>query len=169
MSSSTIRKLTQEHKDNIRRGMLGKPKSLISRIRLSRARKGIVFSLEHRKNLSEAQKRIGTVPPSRRGVVPWNFKGVSPLVEHIRKSYEYVEWRTAVYIRDSFTCRKCKIVGQKLHAHHIKFFSTIMEENKITNFKMALKCKELWDVNNGLTLCISCHKKEHRRLSLEKK
>ena len=31
--------------------------------------------------------------------------------------------------------------------------------SKITNYKEALECEELWNLENGLTLCKECHKK----------
>ncbi len=31
-------------------------------------------------------------------------------------------------------------------------------ENNITSFEQALKCLKLWDINNGRTLCLNCHK-----------
>jgi len=28
---------------------------------------------------------------------------------------------------------------------------------------IAYKCKELWDIKNGITLCKKCHKKQHQK------
>ena len=36
--------------------------------------------------------------------------------------------------------------------------STILEENNIKTFKEAENCQELWNVNNLITLCRSCHR-----------
>lgn len=33
----------------------------------------------------------------------------------------------------------------------------MLEENNIKTMEQALKCKELWDVNNGIVLCNKCH------------
>lgn len=151
-------KLSQETKDKIRKSLLGKPKSLAARRRLSRARKGIVFTDEHRKKLSEAQKNRGTVPPSRRGTVPWNYRGATKLQAHIRKLYEYRQWRSDVFTRDDFTCRNCQQKGGRLNADHIKEFARILQEYSILTVKEALACAELWNINNGRTLCVPCHK-----------
>jgi hypothetical protein len=62
---------------------------------------------------------------------------------------ELKKWRIAVYKRDDYKCQKCGQVGGKLHAHHIKEFAKHPE--------LAL------DVSNGITLCITCHEKEHGR------
>lgn len=33
-----------------------------------------------------------------------------------------------------------------------------MEENRITKIEEGIMCNELWDINNGVTLCKVCHK-----------
>jgi len=38
-------------------------------------------------------------------------------------------------------------------------FGIILKENNIKTFEEALLCEELWNINNGRTLCIKCHKK----------
>lgn len=63
----------------------------------------------------------------------------------IRNSYQYVEWRKSVFLRDDFTCIFCGKRGGKLHADHIKPFSTHPD--------LRL------DVSNGRTLCKPCHLK----------
>lgn len=57
------------------------------------------------------------------------------------------EWRKKVFDRDNYTCQMCPTPkrGVKLHADHIKPFT----------FYPELR----FDVNNGRTLCIPCHKK----------
>ena len=35
----------------------------------------------------------------------------------------------------------------------------VISENKIKTFEEAINCKELWDITNGRTLCITCHRK----------
>jgi hypothetical protein len=71
--------------------------------------------------------------------------GISPINKRIREGVEYKLWREAVFKRDNWTCQECKTRGGKLNAHHIKSFALFKE------FR--------FDVNNGLTLCLSCHKK----------
>lgn len=41
---------------------------------------------------------------------------------------------------------------------HINPFYKILKDHNIKTVKQAKKCKELWEVSNGRTLCILCHK-----------
>lgn len=63
----------------------------------------------------------------------------------LRNSVEFSIWRNAVYERDDYTCQQCKQRGGKLNAHHIKSWSQYPELR--------------FEVSNGLTLCVPCHKK----------
>lgn len=65
-----------------------------------------------------------------------------------RESKSYREWRERVYERDNWTCQECGQYGGKLNAHHIQSYAHYPE--------LRL------NINNGITLCISCHKKKHR-------
>ena len=87
----------------------------------------------------------------------WNWKGgVTALRKQVQKLQLYKNWRTAVFTRDNFTCVLCGSKGY-LHADHIKRYSDIIAENKITTVEEAKKCAELWDISNGRSLCVKCH------------
>lgn len=94
----------------------------------------------------------------------WNWKGGrTKLAVRIRCSFEGRKWTYAVFKRDKSACIKCgakKVDDNKffLQAHHIKPLWQLMNEYKIRSFDDAIKCKELWDIDNGQTLCIPCHK-----------
>lgn len=84
------------------------------------------------------------------------------LTVRIRNLPEYKQWRSDVFQRDNWICQTCGAksqVGERisLEAHHIKSFSQILEHNSIGNIWEAQFCKELWDTNNGVTLCTKCH------------
>ena len=89
--------------------------------------------------------------------------GVTSFMISIRTSRQYELWRKSVFIRDNYTCQKC---GRKsgngktiiLEAHHKKHFAKIVEENNLITMSDAIKCNELWNVSNGITLCIKCHR-----------
>jgi NUMOD3 motif len=76
----------------------------------------------------------------------------------IARTVKYRLWRERVFKRDKYTCVKCGKTNCYIEADHIKLFSVILRENKIATVKQALLCKELWDINNGQTLCKKCHK-----------
>lgn len=69
----------------------------------------------------------------------WNFED--------RRSTKYKIWKQNVLKRDKYICQKC---GSKnnLVAHHIKPFATDKEAR--------------FDIDNGITLCQTCHKEVHR-------
>lgn len=47
---------------------------------------------------------------------------------------------------------------RKYNTKPIKSLKEIIKNNKLKNSADAIKCKELWDINNGITLCKECHK-----------
>ncbi len=86
----------------------------------------------------------------------WNG-GITPLVRSLRTCSQYYDWRKTVFVRDNYTCVICKDKGY-INADHIKSFRTIIRENNLLSVEEGRKCLELWDVRNGRTLCVPCHK-----------
>jgi len=103
------------------------------KLRLVHLGKPNPHSIEMRRKLSEAHKRRHT--------------GIS--LRHpdksIRRSFEYKLWREAVFARDDYRCYDCGERGGDLQAHHIFPFATFPRLRFV--------------VENGLTLCLPCHKK----------
>lgn len=67
--------------------------------------------------------------------------------DNFRKSPEYVAWRTAVFTRDRFRCIKCGGNHGGVNAHHL--------EDYASNPELRVS------VDNGVTLCVACHKEFH--------
>lgn len=101
---------------------------------------------------------LGKKRPQITGKNHYLWNGRTPIVEQIRKCIEYRQWRSDVFTRDDFTCQECGVRGGKLHVDHIKQFAFIVAENQIITMQQAVECSELWNLNNGRTLCVSCHR-----------
>lgn len=156
---------TKEHCENISKSKVGENNPMFDKKHTQEALdKMHVAQLGNTKNLGhrlplESRKKMSE---DRKGDKSHTWKGgVTPMRRMIRESFEYREWIKEIFKRDNFTCQECDERGDYLHAHHIKTFSQILEENNITTLEQAKECKDLWDINNGITLCKKCHKKKH--------
>lgn len=103
----------------------------------------------------------------------WHWKdGLTSLTVKIRNCFEYRQWRSDIYHRDGFVCQICggrSGLGKRvpLNAdHYPKLFSVIIKEHDIKTLEEALNCEELWDINNGRTLCEKCHSIETKKMYL---
>lgn len=175
-SKETKRKISESHK-GIRPSDESREKMSKSSKGQHAWNKGVELSEEHRQNLSESHK--GYEPPeevrrkmglSRSGDKNPNWKGgITALTEQIRKCFKYRQWTSDVFTHDDFTCQECGQRGGYLNAHHIKSFGLILQYYEITTLGEALECAELWNINNGITLCEECHIEIHIRLKERKK
>ena len=104
--------------------------------------------------------RIGLKKPKIKGEKSPGWKGgITKLTLRLRESVEYKIWRTLVFKRDNYKCQECGINNNTLEGHHIIPFSVLLRKNNIKDFESALRCKELWETDNGQTLCRECHLK----------
>lgn len=120
---------------------VGKKHSEETKKKMSESAKGKIISVETRKKISSAMS--GDKAP--------NWQGGKTLENFtIRHTLDYRLWRESVFKRDDYTCQECgsrngngkKIV---LNADHIMPFSDYPELR--------------FDINNGRTLCVPCHRK----------
>ena len=100
---------------------------------------GKPVSDETRKRISEANK----------GEKNGSWKGGIDKRERL-EGFEYKQWRKKMFERDSYACQVCgDNKGGNLNAHHIKSYTQYPELR--------------FDINNGITLCIDCHKEIHKK------
>lgn len=107
-------------------------------------RGGLPHCLNCNKQISYGTMRCKSCAAT--GILSHNWKGGKG-ASHIRlrKTSRYQEWRKAIFERDNYTCIWCgDNRGGNLQADHIKPF--------------AYFPKLRFVINNGRTLCKSCHK-----------
>ena len=111
------------------------------------------------KHTEKSKEKLRQFKLSKTGKLSSNWKGgKTDLTRCIHSLDKYKEWRLRVFTRDNWTCQNCRLVGVYLESHHIKSLKIIIKENNLINSNDALKCKELWNTDNGITLCKECHK-----------
>jgi hypothetical protein len=130
---------TPEFKEALRKANKGKILKEEHRRKIGAGNKGKVRTDETKEKIRQHNKGlwVGEKNGSWKG-------GVSRAYKTGYNSIEYREWRTSVFKRDNYTCQDC---GNKdvpyVTAHHIKSFA---------------KHPDLrFDIDNGITLCETCH------------
>ena len=125
--------------------------------------------------------RKGAIPKTafKKGSIPWNITpggAISPLVRLIRNMILNKQWKIQVFKRDNYICQECFQIGGKIEAHHVKFFKNIFNEflqlysqfspieDKETLVRLAETYEPFWNIDNGITLCRSCHNKNKKRV-----
>lgn len=79
-------------------------------------------------------------------IITKDFKSYYQNFEGNRNSEDAVNWRNKIFERDNYKCQICGS-GGKIQAHHIKQWSDDIDNRFVAN--------------NGITLCIDCHAKQH--------
>lgn len=128
------RKLTQKHCSQpcAYKARVGSILPDVTRVKISLALKG-----KKPKNFGNQFKPWGKDNNNWKG-------GLTKLADKIRKSESYKQWRKTVFERDGYTCVWCNQIGGELNADHIRSFANFPESR--------------FDINNGRTLCVPCHK-----------
>lgn len=155
-------KLSEETKNKIRVARVGTKSSVETREKISKSLIGNTNTLGY---IHTTETKIKMRNSAHRGINHYNYKGgITELDKAIRRLPEYDTWKYGVFERDNYTCKDCKKHGGNLEGHHdLKTFAQIIQENNIKTIQDALNCKELWDIGNGVTLCVDCHKKRHTK------
>ena len=145
--------------------------------KLSKAHKGKKFSNEHKKKISknnclywlgkkrykETKEKISKALKGKKNHF-WKG-GITPLRTLVRSCFKYRQWRSDIFTKDNFTCVLCRKRGGWLEVdHYPKRFSKILDEYQIKSLEEAINCEELWNINNGRTLCLKCHNKTKQKL-----
>jgi 5-methylcytosine-specific restriction endonuclease McrA len=140
--------------------MKGIPKSEETKKRISITVQGRESGFKGKHHKTETREILSKIRREK-------YKEKQTINKQVRRYWKLEEWRKKVFERDNYTCQKCGIKNKKglgktvyIHAHHIKSLSSIIGE---LSFEKAILVEELYDINNGVTLCIKCHKKEHKR------
>jgi len=120
-------------------------------------KKGIIPWIKTHKHSDESKEKmrqaklknptkywLGKNNPYNMGDKNPNWKGgVTTGNEKERKNIQYYEWRRQVFGRDHFTCRVCYSKGY-------------VQANHIFPFRSHKQLR--YEINNGITLCVTCHK-----------
>lgn len=126
---------SKETKDKMRKAHLGKRLTTEHKQKIREANIGRKHTPEARRKIAEGHK--GEKSHLWRG-------GITPINETLRRTVEYKIWRTSVFERDNYTCQICTKRNIELQADHIKGFAQFPELR--------------YDITNGRTLCVPCHK-----------
>ncbi len=164
ISKETKRKMSESKKGE-KNYWFGKHHTIKTKKKLSEINREKIISEEIKKKISETAKENGTGKwmkgkyPSKKtrikmskaqtGKKNHNWKnGITPINAKIRMNLDFKIWRETVFKRDNYTCQKTKIVGEKLHPHHIQNFAEYPE----LRFK----------ISNGITLSEKAHQEFHK-------
>lgn len=130
--------------------------------KMRKAAMGRIIKPETRLKISLSKKLNAYIPRSafKKGHIPWNkglkgfmvkeknpnWKGgITPEQQRLRNTSRARQWRKDVLKRDNYACVWCGETEAQLHADHIRPWA-----------QYPLVRYEIW---NGRTLCIECHKK----------
>mgnify|MGYP001379922020 CR=1 FL=1 len=145
---------TPEIRKKVGNSSLGHTTSEEAKLKMSLAHKG---QKTWNKGLTKLDNpKLGNVGMPRnkyRGEKNFRWKGGTSRPGKLRYTLtEYNDWRKKIFERDNYTCKECgarNYIGNGktviLNGHHIKSFTYYPESR--------------FDLNNGITLCLDCHKK----------
>ena len=100
---------------------------------------------------------------NNKGYIPWNkgldLGGSEYLSKRISWLTFYRKWKLLIKQRDSNRCIICNS-DQKLNVdHHPISLAELIRKYNIKKPQETIKYTQFWNLKNGRTLCIDCHKK----------
>lgn len=134
------KKHTEERKKVIGDFFRGRAVSQERNEKIRERLKGRIFSDEHKRKISLS--RVGDKNPAWKG-------GVSTEDRMLRSSLRLRNWRSSVFQRDNYSCVECGCTRKVFNAHHVKSWKNYPELR--------------FNIDNGITLCVNCHRKKHPR------
>jgi hypothetical protein len=102
--------------------------------------------------MDNASRLIRKLIRLKKSGAPDFFKKWGELRYRLSLTHEYVSFKSAVKSRANYSCEKCGRPGR--HVHHI---ITVYENPNL-----------VLDDNNGMFLCVRCHRKEHKTSNAHK-
>lgn len=129
-------------------------------------RKGMKFNQEWKDKISKNHADVSGYKNPMFGIrrcgpnAPGWQGGKTKLIQGIRSLQQAIEWRDRIYKRDHYQCQDCNDkTGRNLNADHIIPLSYLIKKHKVLTTQQAIQTPELWDIDNGRTLCRKCHRK----------
>lgn len=169
--------LPEWHRKKISDSNKGRKQPIAAVLKGAAKRTGVKHSDEHRKHNAESRrgKKLPTIVKEKMQesrILYLNdiwYGGVKypedeyNIIELIHSSPEYNNWRNSVYRRDNFRDWFSGIKLQtNIQAHHIISLKDLIAKNNIKTLGEAMNCKEIWDVNNGVTMLDYSHYAYHQ-------
>lgn len=125
--------------------LFGKHRTEETKNKISKSKLGIPISEEHKDKLRGKRPHL-----SGKNNPKWDHSKTDEERLQKRAYPEYHNWRLAVYERDNYTCKLCgNNKGGNLNSHHIDSYASNPDKRTL--------------LENGVTLCNSCHKNFHHR------
>ena len=160
---------TDEWKKNMSIAHIGKKHTKETKLKCGLANKGKTLTKEHREKISLNSARywlgkprpfLGELTKGKFGKEHprWVENKKSSLQKSIRSSQKYHQYKATILKRDNFACVLCDIKRVYLELdHHPKGFAQLLKEHIIQTYDEAMSCDELWQIENGRTVCQPCH------------
>lgn len=87
-----------------------------------------------------------------------DFGGNELLAKRISWLSQYREWKKTIKKRDNYRCVLCKSKKELNIDHYPKSLAQLIHEYKVRKPQESKTYAEFWDINNGRSLCLKCHK-----------